>query len=117
MKRYLIDEHGGSNLYKFDKETESIECLYSTYTNIDYLWIADTDGVAKINGEDKIINAGDVVLCMYGAEDRSKREYIIINDPALRSYYSRVSDSDAAKRMKGKISHNIDCCANSECAG
>ena len=117
MKRYLINEYGGSSLYKFDKETESIDCVHSTYTNIDYLWIADATGVAKVNGEDKVVNAGDVVLCMYGAEDRSKREYIIINDPALRSYYSRVSDSDAAKRMKGKISHNIDCCEDSECAG
>ena len=117
MKRYLINEYGGSSLYKFDKETESIECVNSTYTNIDYLWIADIDGVAKINGEDKIVNAGDVVLCMYGAEDRSKREYIIINDPALRNYYSRVLDSDTVKRIKGKINPSIDCCAESECAG
>lgn len=85
MIKYLgLNEVGC--LIKFNKENEEIKSLDHISSNIDWLWIADEDG--EFNGKE--IKAGDVILRMYGVDDRCAREYFVINDEALKDYYKRV---------------------------
>jgi len=85
MIKYL-GANEGSSLIKFNKENEELKVLNSTSSMIDWLWIADEDG--EFNGKE--VKAGDIILRMYGIEDRGEREYFIVNDEALKDYYKRV---------------------------
>lgn len=102
MIKYLgINE--GNGLIKFNKENEELKVLNNQSSMIDWLWIADEDG--ELNGKE--VKAGDIILRMYGIDDRYKREYFIINDEALKDYYKRVIEYHKQQEEKNSC---CDCC-------
>lgn len=98
----------GSSLIKFNKENEELKVLNNISSMINWLWIADEDG--KLNGKE--VKAGDIILRMYGIDDRSKREYLIINDEVLKDYYKRVIEYHKQREEKNSC---YDCCEAISC--
>ena len=84
----------------FDEKNEIVNGIDSTSSNIDYLWIAPEDGTITINGDIKLVEAGDIILRMYGINDDPNREYILLKDDNLKSYYKRLIDYNNLMREK-----------------
>lgn len=101
---YVLD---GSQLVKFNKETEDITCLNNKSTNIDWMWIADEDGTFG----DEEIKAGDIILRMYGIGKGnlrySEREYFIIKDEKLKDYYKRLNEFNIERTKE--LEENLKC--------
>lgn len=55
-----IDVKTGYNLIKFNNDTSEIKMLDSFGTNIDYIWIADEEGILN----DVPVNIGDIIIRM-----------------------------------------------------
>ena len=90
-------------LILFDAKNESVDGIFQTSSNIDYLWIAPVNGVIHINGNDELVEAGDIVLRLYSINDDPKREYILLKNDDLKSYYKRLTDYNNAIRTKYDI--------------
>lgn len=104
MIKYLGTNDGGY-LIKFNKENEEIKLLDHISSNIDWLWITDEDG--EFDGKE--IKAGDIILRMYGIDNRYEREYFIVKDEELKDYYKRVIE-----RYR-KQQEERDLCCDCEC--
>ena len=76
----------------FDSENEIANAVSSTYTNIDYLWVAPENGTITMNGDTKLVEAEDVILRLYGINDGNNMEYILLKDDNIKSYYKRLID-------------------------
>ena len=76
----------------FDSENEIANVVSSTYTNIDYLWVAPENGPITMNGDTKLVEAGDVILRLYGINDSDNMEYVLLKDDNIKSYYKRLID-------------------------
>ena len=87
-------------LILFDEKNEIVNGTGSTSSNIDYLWIAPEDGTIIINGDIKLVEAGDIILRMYGINDKYNREYVLLKDYNLKSYYKRLIDYNNLTREK-----------------
>ena len=94
----------GSQIILFDKKNETANAISYMSTNIDYLWIAPEDGTITINGNIEAISAGDVIIRLYGLGDYEDREYIVLKDDNLKSYYKRLADHEE-KMIKKKIKY------------
>jgi hypothetical protein len=92
-----------NSLILFDEKNEIVNGIDSTCTNIDYLWIAPEDGTITINGDLKPVEAGDIILRMYGINDDYNREYVLLKDYNLKSYYKRLIDYNNLIREKYAI--------------
>lgn len=93
----------GSQLIKFNDETKEINTIDNTPANLDWLWIANEDGV--INGNE--VNTGDIIIALYGIGETSDREIFVIKDTVLIDYYKRLCDYYEKKRKERE--------ANTEC--
>ena len=96
-----------SEIILFDEKNETANTVSYRHTNIDYLWIAPEDGTITINGNVGMINAGDVILRLYGFGDHDGREYIVLRDDRLKSYYKRLADHEE-KMIKKKYAGSPD---------
>ena len=85
-----------SKLIKFNDETKEINIIDNTPANIDWLWIANEDGV--INGNE--VNTGDIIVALYGIGGTGDREIFVIKDTALIDYYKRLCDYYEKKRKE-----------------
>ena len=94
----------GSEIVLFDEKNETANTVSYRNTNIDYLWVAPEDGTITINGNVEVVNAGDVILRLYGFGDYDGREYIVLKDDNLKSYYKRLADHEE-KIIKKKIKY------------
>ena len=94
----------GSQIILFDEKNETANAISYMSTNIDYLWTAPEDGTITINGNVEVVNAGDVILRLYGFGDYEDREYIVLKDDNLKSYYKRLADHEE-KMIKKKIKY------------
>lgn len=105
-----IDAKIGYNLIKFDKENDKIETLDSFGTNIDYMWIADEEGML----DDIHVDAGDLIIRMYGCNGKiNDRETLVVKDEQLKNYYNTLKEkveAREAEREKG-----CECCGCNLC--
>lgn len=100
-----IDAKTGYNLIKFDKENDKIEMLDSFGTNIDYMWIADEEGML----DDIHVNAGDLIIRMYGCNGKiDDRKTLVVKDEQLKNYYNALKEEVEARKAERE-----NCC---ECA-
>ena len=93
----------------FDSENEIANVVSSTYTNIDYLWVAPENGTITMNGDTKLVEAGDVILRLYDISDGSNMEYILLKDDNIKSYYKRLIDHNNLIREKRSTEDNLCC--------
>ena len=93
----------------FDSENEIANAVSNTYTNIDYLWVAPENGTITMNGDTKLVEAGDVILRLYGISDGSNMEYILLKDDNIKSYYKRLIDHYNLIREKCHTEDSICC--------
>ena len=98
----------GSQIILFDKKNETANAISYMSTNIDYLWIAPEDGTITINGNIEAISAGDVILRLYGFGDHENREYIVLKDDNLKSYYKRLADHEKNDQKEIKYAGSPD---------
>ena len=94
-------------LILFDEKNETVNGIYSTNSNIDYLWVAPEDGTITINGDLKPVEAGDIILRMYGISDDYNREYVLLKDYNLKSYYKRLIDYNNLRIEKYATKENL----------
>ena len=106
MKYLTVNRSNGIIL--FDEKNETANAVSHRSTNIDYLWIAPEDGTITINGNVEVINAGDVILRLYGLGDYDSSEYIVLKDDSLKSYYKRLSDYEKNDQKKIKYAGSPD---------
>lgn len=111
MKYLTINKTNGIIL--FDSENEIANVVSSTYTNIDYLWVAPENGTITINGDTKLVEAGDVILRLYGINDGNNMEYILLKDDNIKAYYKRLIDNNNLIREKRSTEDNL-CCSKPE---
>ena len=104
MIKYL-GANEGSSLIKFNNENGELKVLNNTSNMINWLWIADEDG--EFNGKE--VKAGDIILRMYGIDDRCEREYFIVNDEALKDYYKRVIEHYNKQQKERNSGCNCEC--------
>ena len=100
--KYITSDKSNA-LILFDAKNESIDGVYSSSSNIDYLWIAPANGMININGNDEPVEAGDIVLRLYSIDDSQKREYVLLKNDGLKSYYKKLTDYNNAIRAKYDI--------------
>lgn len=96
------------NLIKYNKENDEITTLNNISTRIDWIWIADEDGMT----DNRIVNKGDIILRMYGIEDNN-RQIIIIENRDLADYYKRAEKYRAEKAKQ--YDNCNDCCESRDC--
>lgn len=106
MVKY-IDAKTGYNLIKFDKKNDKITMLDSFGTNIDYMWIADEEGIlGDIN-----VNVGDLIIRMYGNSCKvDDKKTLVIKDEQLKNYYK-----DLKERMEAREAERENCCECDTC--
>lgn len=104
-----ITTNKANGIILFDSENEIANVVSSTYTNIDYLWVAPENGTITMNGDTKLIEAGDVILRLYGISDGSNMEYILLKDDNIKSYYKRLIDHNNLIREKRSTEDSLCC--------
>ena len=113
MTKYLLSNNS-SELLKFNKETETLSDIQYQYTNIDYMWIADEDGVISTKDGDIDVKSGDIILRMYRVGDGEK-ELIVVSDDKLADYYNRLISHKDAQNLKCQSISGADCCKERCC--
>lgn len=109
MVKYIYAK--GSQLIKFDKDTENISCLDHTGTNIDWLWVADEDGI--IDGEE--VKTGDVIIAFYDVTGDGRR-VIVVKDQKIKNFYKELSDYYKMRKLERQATKCCDCaCCECEC--
>ena len=97
MRKYIVAKR---DLISIDDENlQSIECIDSCSTGIDYLWIVPQDG--ELNGEP--VKKGNVVIKFYGRKPDLPSRVCIIREPdvcehlylynKMHLYSSDISDN------------------------
>ena len=109
MIKYIKKDRN-SSLLKFNTETQDIDTINYTNSNIDWLWIIDEDG--ELNGEP--VFAGDIVIMMYRIDTNTdiSDNILIVKDETLRNYYKKLTEY--YKELETKQNNLKDSCA--ECA-
>lgn len=109
MVRYIYVK--SSQLIKFDKDTENISCLDFTGANIDWIWVADEDGVLN----DEEVKAGDVIIAFYEVTG-DERRVIIVKDQKIKDFYKELSDYYKMRKLERQATKYCDCaCCECEC--
>lgn len=100
-----IDVKTGCKLIKFDKENDEIKMLDTFSTNIDYMWIADEEGIL----DDIHVNVGDLIIRMYGDTYKlDDRKTLVIKDEQLKNYYKDLKERMEAR--KDEREKDCECC-------
>lgn len=109
MIKYIVTPN--SNLLKFNTETQDITTQCNQHVGIDWLWIAEENGVLN----DLEVNTGDIILSMYPIDrtmDNTPREVFIIKDEKLKDYYKRRIEFQDAQRLKQYEDCERPCCSD-----
>ena len=102
-----IDAKTGYNLIKFDKEKDEIKMLDSFGTNIDYMWIADEEGML----DDIHVDAGDLIIRMYGYSGKiNDRKTLVVKDEQLKNYYNALKEEVEARNAERENCCKCDTC-------
>lgn len=105
MVKY-IDAKTGYSLIKFNKENDEIKVLDSFGTNIDYVWIADEEGML----DNTHVNVGDVIIRMYGNTYKADdRKTLVIKDEQLKNYYKTLKETVDKEREEHKKCCDCEC--------
>lgn len=97
MIKYIVTTN--SNLIKFNTETQDITFQNNQSFNIDWLWVAEEDGITN----DQEVKVGDIILSMYPIDRKTEnatREIFIIKDEKLKDYYKRLIEFDKERFAK-----------------
>ena len=109
MIKYIYAK--GSQLIKFDKDTENISCLDFTGAHIDWIWVADEDGVLN----DEEVKAGDVIIAFYEVTG-DERRVIVVKDQKIKDFYKELSDHYKMRKLERQATECCDCaCPECEC--
>lgn len=102
-----IDTKTGYNLIKFDKEKDEIKMLDNFGTNIDYMWIADEEGML----DDIHVNVGDLIIRMYGCNGKiNDRKTLVVKDGQLKNYYNALKEEVEERKAKREKDCECDTC-------
>lgn len=102
MVKYIYAK--SSQLIKFDKDTENISYLDHTKTSIDWIWVADEDGVLN----DEEVKAGDVIIAFYEVTGDGIRVFIV-KDQKIKDFYKELSDHYKMRKQERQATKCCDC--------
>lgn len=106
MINYISAKHCSQLIKITDNDFTNPVSIDYFGSNIDWAYYIPKDG--KLNGID--VKEGDIVYVMYGINNEQDREVIVITDPKLKDYYTRL-----LKKRKKDYENRCasDCCEGS----
>lgn len=109
MVKYIYAK--SNQLIKFDKDTENISSLNNIVSNINWIWVADEDGVLN----DEEVKAGDVIISFYEVTGDGRR-VIVVKDQKVKDFYKELSDYYKMRKLERQATKCCDCaCCECEC--
>lgn len=109
MVKYIYAK--SNQLIKFDKDTENISSLNNTGSNINWIWVADEDGVLN----DEEVKAGDVIISFYEVNGDGRR-VIVVKDQKIKDFYKELSDYYKMRELERQATKCCDCtCCEYKC--
>lgn len=109
MVKYIYAK--GSQLIKFDKDTENISYLDYIISRINWMWVADEDGVLN----DEEVKAGDVIIAFYEVTGDGRR-VIVVKDQKIKDFYKELSDYYKTRKLERQATKCCDyACCEYEC--
>lgn len=109
MVKYIYAK--SNQLIKFDKDTENISSLNNTASHIDWIWVADEDGVLN----DEEVKAGNVIIAFYEVTGDGRR-VIVVKDQKVKDFYKELSDYYKMRKLERQATKCCDCtCCEYEC--
>lgn len=109
MVKYIYAKN--SQLIKFDKDTENISHLDYTISNINWIWVADEDGVLN----DEEVKVGDVIISFYDVTGDGRR-VIVVKDQKMKDFYKELSDYYKKRKLERQATNCCGCtCCECEC--
>lgn len=113
---HYIDTVNGNKLVKFNKENESVTILKNINSYIEYVWVADEEGV--FDGVQ--INVGDIIIRMYDCTNSisDNKKILVIKDNVLKEHYRRAIEylnKINLKKPCGDCELDCTCCSDSNC--
>lgn len=88
MIKYIIPEESSRSIIKFDTGTLKPVLLYANTTYIDWMWIADEDGVY----EGKPVKKGNIIIRFYNNYGAEKASIIVLDAPELTNIYNQIEE-------------------------
>lgn len=109
MVKYIYAK--SNQLIKFDKDTENISYLNYIVSRINWIWVADEDGVLN----DEEVKAGDVIISFYEVAGDGRR-VIVVKDQKMKDFYKELSDYYEKCKQERQATKCCDCaCPECEC--
>ena len=109
MVKYIYAK--SNQLIKFDKNTENISSLNNIVSKINWIWVADEDGVLN----DEEVKAGDVIISFYEVTGDGRR-VIVVKDQKVKNFYKELSDYYKMRELERPATKCCGCtCCECEC--
>lgn len=111
MLKYFL-KSGVSQMVAFDPETETIDAVDYLRTNIDWAYYVPEDGVLTMDGTEKAVKKGDIVLKFYPTREFSTNPCVVVRNKEWKQNINAERDY-IAKRKAEKTSE--PCCDDCKC--
>ena len=109
MVKYIYAK--SNQLIKVDKNTENISSLNNIVSKINWIWVADEDGVLN----DEEVKAGDVIISFYEVTGDGRR-VIVVKDQKVKNFYKELSDYYKMRELERPATKCCGCtCCECEC--
>lgn len=96
MIKYFMKK-GVSQIISFDPETENIDSVAYMNSHVDWMYSIPEDGVLSMNGVEKDVKKGDIVIKFYQTRDYEITPFVVIrnkewkqNIAAEKKYYEEL---------------------------
>lgn len=124
MIKYIPVDYVG-RIIKLNATSNVATTLKSTPPSIDYVYIADEDGVLSFDNKETPVKKGDLILCLYGSIVDGKyssadRTYVVISINSTGGvaewlHHIEMRTNDDLKRRESKVMSAEKCSDEVSC--
>ena len=124
MIKYIPVDYVG-RIIKLNATSNVATTLKSTPSSIDYVYIADEDGVLSFDNKETPVKKGDLILCLYGSivdgkYSSSDRTYVVISinsTDGVAEWLNHIEmrTNDDLKRIEPKVMNAEKCSDEVSC--